>query len=79
MNCIAEMDTEEKSFMLLKATSNNYFDIKVNVLHTLLMSKQKEGTSCAPSRCDYSDCVETKTYKKSKQILRFLDGAYKQA
>ncbi len=78
MNCFAEMNTEEKTLSLSKAKSNDYFNINVNVLHTLLVSKQKEGTSCESSSCNYSDCIETKTLKKSKQILQFLDGAYKQ-
>jgi len=62
MNCFAEMYSENKTLILSKNKTNNYFDINVDVLQTKLTSK---------------DCIETETFTNSKQMLKFIDGSYK--
>ncbi len=62
MNCFAEMYSEDKTLIISKNKTNNYFDINVDVLHKKIISK---------------DCIETETLTNSKQILKFIDGSYK--
>ena len=62
MNCFAEMYSEDKTLIISKTKTNDYFDINVDALHTKLIS---------------IDCIESKTTTTSKQVLKFSDGSYK--
>ncbi len=67
MNCFAEMYSDDKTLILSKNKTNNYFDINVDVLHKSINFKEKGD----------DDCIETETSTNSKQVLKFIDGSYK--